>query len=175
MYNLICSINNNYIINKFIQFCFNLNTVLKICNNQTLLLLSKLSASQAQFVALNCHLCSYFRKSIWWMSVLNTDYLSSFIIQVRDQIQSQVKNMIIKYRDDLDLKNLVDWVQQDWVSSVVHFSLILMATFVCVFTAEKNMDSWTCIVFWCFSNSLKNTWTPEISNMVIDSTNHLSF
>ncbi|CAG5132728.1 unnamed protein product [Candidula unifasciata] len=34
---------------------------------------------------------------------------------VRNSIQSQVKNMIINYRDDLDLKNLVDWVQQDWL------------------------------------------------------------
>lgn len=42
--------------------------------------------------------------------------------QVKEQIQDQVKNMIINYRDDLDLKNLVDWVQQDWVclSGYVH-------------------------------------------------------
>ena len=25
--------------------------------------------------------------------------------------------MIINYRDDEDLQNLVDWVQQDWVSA----------------------------------------------------------
>ncbi|BFZ17784.1 hypothetical protein BsWGS_20823 [Bradybaena similaris] len=35
---------------------------------------------------------------------------------VKDSIHSQVKNMIVNYRDDLDLKNLVDWVQQDWLS-----------------------------------------------------------
>ncbi|KAL8565750.1 hypothetical protein ACOMHN_058385 [Nucella lapillus] len=34
---------------------------------------------------------------------------------VRDQIESQVRNMIINYRDDADLQNLVDWVQQDWL------------------------------------------------------------
>ncbi|KAK7113385.1 tetraspanin-17-like [Littorina saxatilis] len=34
---------------------------------------------------------------------------------VRDQIEGQVKNMIVNYRDDADLQNLVDWVQQDWL------------------------------------------------------------
>lgn len=34
---------------------------------------------------------------------------------VRDQIQSQLNNMIINYRDDPDLQNLVDWVQKDWL------------------------------------------------------------
>lgn len=34
---------------------------------------------------------------------------------VRYQIESQVKNMIINYRDDEDLQNLVDWVQKDWL------------------------------------------------------------
>ena len=40
-----------------------------------------------------------------------------FVFQVHNQIESQVKNMIINYRDDEDLQNLVDWVQQDWVSA----------------------------------------------------------
>ena len=40
-----------------------------------------------------------------------------FIFQVHNQIESQVKNMIINYRDDEDLQNLVDWVQQDWVGA----------------------------------------------------------
>ncbi|GFO02257.1 tetraspanin [Plakobranchus ocellatus] len=35
---------------------------------------------------------------------------------VRESVQSQVRNMIINYRDDLDLKNLVDWVQQEWLN-----------------------------------------------------------
>ena len=39
------------------------------------------------------------------------------ILQVHNQIESQVKNMIINYRDDEDLQNLVDWVQQDWVGA----------------------------------------------------------
>ncbi|RUS89805.1 hypothetical protein EGW08_002417 [Elysia chlorotica] len=34
---------------------------------------------------------------------------------VRESVQAQVKNMIVNYRDDLDLKNLVDWVQQEWL------------------------------------------------------------
>ncbi|KAL5018493.1 hypothetical protein ScPMuIL_004215 [Solemya velum] len=34
---------------------------------------------------------------------------------VRDQLQDQVENMIVKYRDDADLQNLVDWVQKDWL------------------------------------------------------------
>ncbi|KAI8797553.1 tetraspanin-17 [Biomphalaria glabrata] len=35
---------------------------------------------------------------------------------VRDSIQTQVKYMIINYRDDLDLNNFVDWVQRDWLN-----------------------------------------------------------
>lgn len=42
--------------------------------------------------------------------------LFNFILQVKDQIESQLNNMIINYRDDPDLQNLVDWVQKDWVS-----------------------------------------------------------
>ena len=42
-------------------------------------------------------------------------YSFHFCFQVREQIESQVKNMIINYRDDEDLQNLVDWVQKDWV------------------------------------------------------------
>lgn len=34
---------------------------------------------------------------------------------IKNQIESQVKNMIINYREDLDLQNLIDWVQQDWL------------------------------------------------------------
>ncbi|XP_041362438.1 tetraspanin-5-like [Gigantopelta aegis] len=34
---------------------------------------------------------------------------------VKDQIESQVTNMIVQYREDADLQNLVDWVQQDWL------------------------------------------------------------
>lgn len=45
------------------------------------------------------------------------DASTQTVWQVRDQIESQVKNMIVNYRDDADLQNLVDWVQQDWVSS----------------------------------------------------------
>ena len=37
-------------------------------------------------------------------------------LQVKNQLEGQVKNMIVNYRDDADLQNLVDWVQQDWVS-----------------------------------------------------------
>ena len=39
------------------------------------------------------------------------------LLKVRDQIENQVKNMIVNYRDDADLQNLVDWVQQDWVGA----------------------------------------------------------
>lgn len=34
---------------------------------------------------------------------------------VKDQIQTQVKNMIVNYREDVDLQNLIDWVQEDWL------------------------------------------------------------
>ncbi|KAK3089166.1 hypothetical protein FSP39_001404 [Pinctada imbricata] len=34
---------------------------------------------------------------------------------VKNQIESQVKNMIVNYREDVDLQNLIDWVQQDWL------------------------------------------------------------
>ncbi|XP_050391596.1 tetraspanin-5 isoform X1 [Patella vulgata] len=34
---------------------------------------------------------------------------------VKDQIQGQVQNMIVNYREDDDLQNLVDWVQRDWL------------------------------------------------------------
>ncbi|XP_048760707.2 tetraspanin-5-like isoform X2 [Ostrea edulis] len=34
---------------------------------------------------------------------------------IKNQIESQVQNMIINYREDSDLENLIDWVQQDWL------------------------------------------------------------
>ena len=46
----------------------------------------------------------------------SSQILSLYCLQVQDQITSQLNNMIINYRDDPDLQNLVDWVQKDWVS-----------------------------------------------------------
>ncbi|KAK2150146.1 hypothetical protein LSH36_421g02018 [Paralvinella palmiformis] len=34
---------------------------------------------------------------------------------VKDQVHSQLHHMITNYRDDLDLQNLIDWVQGDWL------------------------------------------------------------
>ncbi|XP_052779797.1 tetraspanin-17-like [Mya arenaria] len=34
---------------------------------------------------------------------------------VQVQIETQIHNMIVNYRDDPDLQNLVDWVQKDWL------------------------------------------------------------
>jgi len=38
------------------------------------------------------------------------------VFQVQEQIENQLNNMIVNYRDDPDLQNLVDWVQKDWVN-----------------------------------------------------------
>ena len=35
--------------------------------------------------------------------------------QVEEQIKNQLEAMIIGYRDDPDMQNLIDWVQKDWV------------------------------------------------------------
>ncbi|XP_060085274.1 tetraspanin-5-like [Ylistrum balloti] len=34
---------------------------------------------------------------------------------VRGEIEMQVRNMIVNYREDIDLQNLIDWVQEDWL------------------------------------------------------------
>lgn len=34
---------------------------------------------------------------------------------VKDQVQEQLKIMITQYRDDSDLQNLIDWVQESWL------------------------------------------------------------
>ena len=35
------------------------------------------------------------------------------------QIDVQLQNMIVNYRKEIDLQNVIDWVQADWVSTVV--------------------------------------------------------
>lgn len=35
---------------------------------------------------------------------------------VKTQIRGQLKHIIVNYREDLDLQNLIDWVQADWLS-----------------------------------------------------------
>ncbi len=43
-------------------------------------------------------------------------------LQVKEQVQEQLKIMIAQYRDDSDLQNLIDWVQESWVNSGLCFS-----------------------------------------------------
>ena len=38
---------------------------------------------------------------------------------MKDQIEGELKNIIVNYREDPDLQNLIDWVQGDWVSSMM--------------------------------------------------------
>ena len=38
------------------------------------------------------------------------------LVQVREQVKAELRDMIVRYREDADLQNLIDWVQQDWVS-----------------------------------------------------------
>jgi hypothetical protein len=35
--------------------------------------------------------------------------------KARSEIESKLKEMIKKYRDDEDLQDFIDWVQRDWV------------------------------------------------------------
>jgi hypothetical protein len=39
-------------------------------------------------------------------------------MQVKDQLNDQMANLLVHYRDDQDWQNLIDWVQLDWVSRV---------------------------------------------------------
>lgn len=35
--------------------------------------------------------------------------------QVKQQLESELDEMIVSYRDDPDLQSVIDWIQMDWV------------------------------------------------------------
>ena len=51
-------------------------------------------------------------------SLIDCYQLLLLFSQLSDQINSQLNSMIVKYRDDIDLQNVIDWIQSDWVSSI---------------------------------------------------------
>ena len=34
---------------------------------------------------------------------------------MKEQIETELKDIIVNYREDPDLQNLIDWVQAEWV------------------------------------------------------------
>ena len=41
----------------------------------------------------------------------------NFFLQIKDQATSGFQAFIVHYRDDPDQQNLIDWIQERWVSS----------------------------------------------------------
>ena len=39
-------------------------------------------------------------------------------LKVSKQIDTSLQRMIVDYREDIDLQNVIDWVQADWVGHV---------------------------------------------------------
>lgn len=62
-------------------------------------------------------------------------HMGSFsFFQLKKTIEDGVQKMIVNYRDDPDLQNLIDWVQADWVSQQYQ-------------TLQHSRENWNIITF----------------------------
>ena len=39
--------------------------------------------------------------------------------QLRAELEKEIDDMIVSYREDPDLQSVIDWIQKDWVSIVL--------------------------------------------------------
>lgn len=78
--------------------------------------------------------------------------------------------MIVNYRDDPDLQNLVDWVQKDWVSHAVlyHSRLLFVYQPTCgLKQTNKGIGAMKCYIFWSFFVSVTQFFSQSFINVTL--------